>query len=134
MAAEHTLTNLLINTYFALSDTLDMLMKEIIYRMEVLERGNLKHEFKHQHHLLMDSAKSFRARYDIYADIFRIKCLKSGDDYDNARDDANTFMRLVLMFADRCDTNDKSKQVFELMSKMPMDVASNDYIGKFRLE
>lgn len=134
MAAEHTLTNLLINTYFALSDTLDMLMKEIIYRMEVLERGNLKHEFEHQHHLLMDSAKSFRARYDIYADIFRIKCLKSGDDYDNARDDANTFMRLVLMFADRCDTNDKSKQVFELMSKMPMDVASNDYIGKFRLE
>lgn len=109
-------------------------MKEIIYRMEVLERGNLKHEFKHQHHLLMDSAKSFRARYDIYADIFRIKCLKSGDDYDNARDDANTFMRLVLMSADRCDTNDKSKQVFELMSKMPMDVASNDYIGKFRLE
>lgn len=134
MAAEHTLTNLLINTYFALSDTLDMLMKEIIYRMEVLERGNLKYEFKHQRRLLMDSAKSFRARYDIYADIFRIKCLKSGDDYDNARDDANTFMRLVLMFADRCDTNDKSKQVFELMSKMPMDVASNDYIGKFRLE
>ena len=82
----------------------------------------------------MDSAKSFRARYDIYADIFRIKWLKSGDDNDNARDDANTFMRLVLMFADRCDTNDKSKQVFELMSKMPMDVASNDYIGKFRLE
>ena len=128
------MTNLLVNTYFALGDTLDMLMKEIIYRMEILDRGQLKHEFKRQHSLLMKSARDFRRRYDIYSDAFRIDCLKSNSDYDNARDDANTFMRLVLLFADRCDTPEKCKEVYDLLSQMPMDVASNEYINKFYLK
>lgn len=134
MEAKHTLTNLLVNTYFALAETLDMLMKEIIFRMEIQERGKLKHEFKKQHNLLMKSARDFRARYDLYTDMLKISCLKDKSDYDNGREDANTFMRLVLFYADRCNTPEKCKEVYDLISEMPMNVASNEYINKFHIK
>ena len=130
----HNLTNLLINMYFALADTLDMLMREIEYRIRVLDRGELKHDVKRAHNLMMQSVQDFHKRYDLYVDKARLDCMKHDGDYDASREDSNNFMRFLLLFADRCDTPEKMNKALQWMKWFPANVAPDEYVDKFTLK
>ena len=92
-----TLTNLLINVYFALTDTLDILMTEVERHVEEVEHGEMRHEVKKAHNLLINAANDFHRKFDLYVDKARIDCMANKSDYDSSRSDANEFLRLLLM-------------------------------------
>ena len=131
---KHNLTNLLINIYFALTDAQDMLLREIEYRIRAIEGGELKHEVKKAHNLMMQSAKEFHKRYDLYMDKVEIGCIRDNDDYDKGRADANEFLRFLITYADRCDTPEKSDKVFMWLRWLPVNVAPDEYVNKFTLK
>lgn len=131
---KHNLTNLLINMYFALADALDMLMSEIEYRIKVIEGGELKHEVKQAHNLLMRSAADFHKKYDLYVDKARIDCMPEKGNYDQSREDANEFLRVLITYADRCDTPEKATKAMNWLRWFPVNVAPDEYIEKFRLK
>lgn len=130
------LTNLLINMYFGLTDTLNMIMNEIECRLR-MENSEMKHEVKKAHNLMMQSAKEFQRRYDLYVDKVRIDCIKAHhkfEDYDHSREDANDFMKFLLLFADRCDTPEKMNKALQWMKWFPANVAPDEYVDKFNLK
>lgn len=131
---KHNLTNLLVNIYFALTDAQDMLLKEIEYRIHYIEGGELKHEVKRAHTLLMQSAREFHARYDLYLEKCKIECMPNIGDYDKGRADANEFLRFLLTYADRCNTPEKTDKLFEWLKQLPENVAPDEYINKFTLK
>lgn len=131
---KHNLTNLLVNIYFALTDAQDMLLKEIEYRIHYIEGGELKHEVKRAHTLLMQSAREFHVRYDLYLEKCKIECMPNIGDYDKGRADANEFLRFLLTYADRCNTPEKTDKLFEWLKQLPENVASDEYINKFTLK
>lgn len=130
---KHNLTNLLVNIYFALTDATDMLLKEIEYRIHYIEGGELKHEVKRAHTLLMQSAREFHKRYDLYLEKCKIECMSNSGDYDKGRADANEFLRFLLTYADRCNTPEKTDKLFEWLKQLPENVAPDEYINKFTL-
>lgn len=129
-----TLTNLLINVYFALTDTLDILMTEIEKQVEDVEQGELRYDIKKAHNLLINSAKDFHRKFDLYVDKARIDCMANKSDYDGSRSDANEFLRLILLYADRCDTPEKADKVFMWLRWLPVNVAPDEYVDKFTLK
>lgn len=131
---KHNLTNLLVNIYFALTDAQDMLLKEIEYRIHYIEGGELKHEVKRAHTLLMQSAREFHVRYDLYLEKCKIECMPNISDYDKGRADANEFLRFLLTYADRCNTPEKTDKLFEWLKQLPENVAPDEYINKFTLK
>lgn len=131
---KHNLTNLLVNIYFALTDAQDMLLKEIEYRIHYIEGGELKHEVKRAHTLLMQSAREFHVRYDLYLEKCKIECMPNIGDYDKGRADANEFLRFLLTYADRCNTPEKTDKLFEWLKQLPKNVAPDEYINKFTLK
>lgn len=131
---KHNLTNLLVNIYFALTDAQDMLLKEIEYRIHYIEGGELKHEVKRAHTLLMQSAREFHKRYDLYLEKCKIECMPNIGDYDKGRADANEFLRFLLTYADRCNTPEKTDKLFEWLKQLPENVAPDEYINKFTLK
>lgn len=131
---KHNLTNLLINIYFALTDAQDMLLREIEYRIRAIGGGELKREVKKAHSLMMQSAREFHKRYDLYMDKVKIGCMKDCDDYDKGRADANEFLRFLITYADRCDTPEKSDKVFMWLRWLPVNVAPDEYVNKFTLK
>lgn len=131
---KHNLTNLLINIYFALTDAQDMLMREIEWRIKTAEGGELRHELKRAHNLLMQAAQDFEKKYELYMDAAKCACLKNDADYDKSREDANEFLRLLITYADRCDTPAKSKRVMEWLHYLPENVAPDEYVNKFHLK
>lgn len=131
---KHNLTNLLINIYFALSEALDMLLREIEYRIKVVEGGELKHEVKQAHRLMMRAAEDFHRRYDLYLDRVKIDCLPNKANYDLCREDANEFLRLLISYADRCTTPEAVADVMEAIKKNPERVAPEEYVNKFTLK
>ena len=131
---KHNLTNLLINIYFALTDACDMLLGEIEYRIHYIEGGELKHEVKQAHNLMMQSAREFHKRYDLYLEKCKIECMPNKGDYDKGRADANEFLRFLITYADRCDTPEKSDKVFMWLRWLPVNVAPDEYVDKFTLK
>ena len=131
---KHNLTNLLVNIYFALTDAQDMLLKEIEYRIHYIEGGELKYEVKRAHTLLMQSAREFHVRYDLYLEKCKIECMPNIGDYDKGRADANEFLRFLLTYADRCNTPEKTDKLFEWLKQLPENVAPDEYINKFTLK
>lgn len=131
---KHNLTNLLINLYFALTEALDMLLREIEYRIDKIEGGELKHEVKRAHRLMMEAAEDFHRRYDLYVDRVKIDCLPDKSNYDLCRQDANEFLRLLITYADRCDTPEKAAKVFMWLKWLPVNVAPDEYVNKFTLK
>lgn len=131
---KHNLTNLLINIYFALTDACDILLSEIEYRIKAIEGGELKHEVKQAHNLMMQSAREFHKRYDLYLDKCKIECLPNKGDYDKGRADANEFLRFLITYVDRCDTPEKSDKAFMWLRRLPVNVAPDEYVDKFTLK
>lgn len=131
---KHNLTNLLINIYFALADSLDMLMAEIEYRIRHIEGGELKHEVKQSHTMLMRSVQDFHKKFDLYCDKARIDCMPDKGNYDQSREDANEFLRLLITYADRCDTPEKAKKAMQWLRWFPSNVAPDEYIKKFTIK
>ena len=131
---KHNLTNLLINIYFALTDACDMLLREIEYRIHYIEGGELKHEVKQAHNLMMQSAREFHKRYDLYLEKCKIECMPNKGDYDKGRADANEFLRFLITYADRCDTPEKSDKVVMWLRWLPVNVAPDEYVDKFTLK
>ena len=132
---KHNLTNPLINIYFALTDAQDMLMREIEWRIKTAGGAELKHELKRAHSLMMQAARDFGKKYELYMDAAKCSCLKNGTgDYDKSRADANEFLRLLITYADRCDTPAKSKRVMEWLHYLPENVAPDDFVNKFYLK
>lgn len=129
-----TLTNLLINVYFALTDTLDILMTEVEKQVEDVEQGELRYDINKAHNLLINSAKDFHRKFDLYVDKARIDCMANKSDYDGSRSDANEFLRLILLYADRCDTPEKADKVFMWLRWLPVNVAPDEYVDKFTLK
>lgn len=125
---------MLVNIYFALTDAQDMLLKEIEYRIHYIEGGELKHEVKRAHTLLMQSAREFHVRYDLYLEKCKIECMPNIGDYDKGRADANEFLRFLLTYADRCNTPEKTDKLFEWLKQLPENVAPDEYINKFTLK
>lgn len=130
---KHNLTNLLINMYFALTDACDMLLREIEYRIRTIEGGELKHEVKQAHNLMMQSAREFHRRYDLYCDRARIDCMPDKGNYDRSREDANEFLRVLITYADRCDTPEKAKKAMDWLRWFPVNVAPDEYVEKFTM-
>lgn len=132
---EHNLTNLLINIYFALTDAQDMLIREIEWRLKTTKGGELKHEVKRAHGLMLNAARDFSKKYELYMDAAKCACLKNGTgDYDKGREDANEFLRLLITYADRCDTPAKAQRAMEWLHYLPENVAPDDYVNKFHLK
>ena len=124
-------TNLLINAYFALTDTLDLLMQEVERQVSDVERGDVRHDIKKAHNLLMDSARDFHKKFDLYVDKARIDCLANKADYDTSRVDANEFMRLLLLYADRCDTQEKAQHIMQELWNLQENALTGEYINQF---
>lgn len=131
---KHNLTNLLINIYFALTDTQDMLMREIEWRLRTAEGAEIKHEVKRAHNIMLKAAQDFGKKYDLYMDAARLDCIKDKADYDKSREDANEFLRLLVTYADRCDTPAKAKRAMEWLRYLPENVAPDDFVNKFYLK
>lgn len=129
-----TLTNLLINVYFALTDTLDILMSEVEKHVEDVEHGELRYDIKKAHNLLINSAKDFHKKFDLYVDKARIDCMANKSDYDGSRSDANEFLRLILLYADRCNTQEMAHKFMQELVQLPEASASNEFINKFKLK
>lgn len=129
-----TLTNLLINVYFALTDTLDILMTEVEKHVKDIEHGEIRHEVKKAHSLLLGAARDFHKKFDLYVDKARIDCMANKSDYDGSRSDANEFLRLLLLYADRCDTPEKAQKFMQELIGMQEKAAPNEFIQKFNLK
>lgn len=124
-------TNLLINAYFALTDTLDLLLQEVEKQVLISEQGEMRYDIKKAHNLLIGSAKDFHKKFDLYMDKARIDCLANKTDYDTSRIDANEFMRLLLLYADRCDTQDKAQHIMQQLWNLPENALTGEYINQF---
>ena len=124
-------TNLLINAYFALTDTLDLLMSEVEKQVTQVEQGEIRYDITKAHNLLIGSAKDFHKKFDLYMDKARIDCLANKADYDTSRVDANEFMRLLLLYADRCDTQEKAQHIMQELWNLQENALTGNYINQF---
>lgn len=131
---KHNLTNLLINIFFALGEAQDRLLSEIEYRLKYIEGGEMKHEIKRAHTMMMQSVDAFHKRYDLFMDAAKIDCLKDISDYDKSREDGYEFLRFLITYADRCNTPAKTKRLMEWLHYLPANVAPDEYIDKFTLK
>lgn len=129
-----SLTNLLVNIFFSLTDACDLLLSEIEYRIETLEQAELKQEVKQAFNMMKKAADDYHKRFDLYMDKARIDSMPDKRNYDISRADANEFLRLLIAYADRCDTREKADAMMEQIRTLPPNVASDDYINKFTLK
>lgn len=127
-------TNLLINAYFALTDTLDMLLREVEQQIWTVEYGEMRYDVKKAHNLLIGSAKDFHRKFDLYMDKARIDSLASKTDYDTSRMDANELLRLILLYADRCDAPDRAMHLMQELSSFPEKALTNEYVKQFNIK
>lgn len=131
---QHSLTNLLVNMFFSLTDSCNMLLSEIEYRIETFEQADMKHDVKHAFNMMKKAAEDYQKKFDLYMDKVRIDSLPDKKNYDVSRADANEFLRLLIAYADRCDTAEKAKEIMDQIRSLPPNVASDNYIDKFTLK
>lgn len=131
---QHSLTNLLVNMFFSLTDVCDMLLTEVEYRIETFEQADMRQDVKRSFNLMKKAAEDYHKKFDLYMDKTRIDSLPNKKNYDLSRQDANEFLRLLLAYSDRCDTPEKAKKVMDTIKSFEPSVAPDDYINKFRLQ
>lgn len=128
-----SLVNLLANIFFALTDTQDMLLSELEHRITTVEQGEMKQDVKHAFNMMKKAAEDYHRRFDLYMDRVRIDSMPDKRHYDDSREDAYEYLRLLLRLADRCNTPEKLAAVNDLLRSMPANTASDEYIDAFKL-
>lgn len=136
--AENNIENLLVNTYFATMAAADILMRQIAYLIEDVDKRELKYELKQAHNLCQKAANDFIRKYDIYMDRVMVDGLVDKGDlvggYDATRAEGNDIIRLLLYYADRCDTPQDKEALYALLRERPVKAASNEYIEQYKLK
>lgn len=131
---QHSLTNLLVNMFFSLTDVCDVLLSEIEYRIETFEQADMRQDIKQAFNMMKKAAADYHKKFDLYMDKTRIDSLPNKKNYDLSRADANEFLRLLIAYSDRCDTEEKAKEITDHIRSMQPNAAPDSYIDKFKLK
>lgn len=131
---QHSLTNLLVNMFFSLTDVCDILLSEIEYRIETFEQADMRQDIKQAFNMMKKAATDYHKKFDLYMDKTRIDSLPDKKNYDVSRSDANEFLRLLIAYADRCDTAEAATEIMNQIRALPSHVAPDSYIDKFTLK
>lgn len=123
--------NSLVNTYYILAETLDMMIREMEAQFNELGKG-VKHNVRQRHTEMMRLIRLLKVNQEKF--ITDYEAFK-GDwqKYDDLRNSAAYISRIILLIADR--TNDRGKVENEieayLRRKKTTGVVSDELLDKF---
>lgn len=122
---------------FTSARMIDVLVHEVEWRLKslnsifnIVEKANYKRVVK--------SIDDMRKVFNV---MFEPKFQKSGGerfvDYERYREDANTFIRLLLLFVEKCDgNNERAQEVFDFLENMEggLGIIGEKELNAFKLQ
>jgi ribosomal protein L30/L7E len=123
--------NSLVNTYYILAETLDMMIREMEAQFNELGKG-VKHNVRQRHTEMMRLIRLLKTNQEKF--IHDYEAFK-GDwqKYDDLRNSAAYISRIMLLIADRTNDSGKVENEIEayLRRKKTTGVVSDELLNKF---
>lgn len=126
--------NSLVNSYYIMSESLDMIMREMERQFSSLGK-EVKHHVKQRHTEMMRLMRLLKTTQDKFIsdyDAFKGDWSK----YDELRKSGAYIARIMLLIADRTNTEENVENRIEkyLYRLKPQGVVSNELLGKFQIK
>lgn len=126
--------NSLTNSYYIMAEAMDMILREAEKGLEELGKG-LKYEVKHRHKEMMRLIRLLKANQEKFLEDYA--CFDGNwDKYDELRKSGAYIARIMLLIADRTNTEENVENRIEkyLYRLKPQGVVSSDLLGKFQIK
>lgn len=132
----HTVSDLMINTLYMMTQTFELIMRDFERRIKV-DGIVFRHEKKQQFNRLMKSIRDIHTQFDLVYNDIMVSAEEVGwKELDLWARDANALARMILLWADKCGSYPQNEEdVFSLLKALKGEgIVTEDVLKRFYLK
>lgn len=128
-------TDLLVNTSYMVTLTLELLIRDIERRL-ARENATIQREKKQNFTRFTEACKRTLYYADkLTQDIFMVDSASNWKNIQTWQEESNELARLILLYADKSADVDNVNEVFKLLRSLPgEDIITEEMLDRFRLK